>query len=113
MLRQSVHSVETPLSTSQSWLVLAAMGCVQAGGLTADQKQAIEESTKLDRVLKDQQTDEGRVFKLLLLGALAGAALHSSEPRLLSRNRHWRVREIDHLQTNADSVPGFAVEGIP
>jgi GTPase SAR1 family protein len=43
------------------------MACCGAG-LTEDQKQAISESVKLDRVLISQQGDDAKIIKLLLLG---------------------------------------------
>jgi GTPase SAR1 family protein len=43
------------------------MACCGAG-LSDDQKLAIQESSKLDKVLTAQQVDEGKIIKLLLLG---------------------------------------------
>jgi len=43
------------------------MGCC-ASSLTEDQKRAISESNKLDRVLNNQSNEDQKVIKLLLLG---------------------------------------------
>jgi GTPase SAR1 family protein len=44
------------------------MACCCSPALSEDQKLAIAESSKLDKVLNSQQTDESKIIKLLLLG---------------------------------------------